>query len=319
MEGVGVEGAGWWRGGPSTVSERIRAARLRRALSGRRSETLYAEPLWGVLGNDARGGVRCGKRRRRPALPLLDSCLRGNDNDARGGRQALLVAGGEGPTRDGDGPDRLRANGFVKPPALDSRFRGNDDGGVRAGRRCWWREGEGPAAAGRPTSCALRTGFDRLRANGFVKRACLGFPLLRERRWRCRGRRECWLWEGESPAAAGRALREAPLRRVWGVGVAMGVWGGSAPPGARSPFDFPQDERTPTCPSGFLPRIGVRGRLCAGMTLGSAGTTRDVGDRRERAAVWRGLLFGHGNPAGAEELGIVFPAPGDLPNLDTQD
>ena len=112
-------------------------------------------------------------------------------------------------------------------PALDSRFRGKDDGGVRAGK-CWrsWG-GEGPAAAvravrepplrrvggvgdatgvwvgvprpaclwvhacagmtrvgvcgaagadggGGPPSSALRTGFDRLRANGLGKRAYYG-------------------------------------------------------------------------------------------------------------------------------------------------
>ena len=95
----------------------------------------------------------------------------------------------------GDGGAPRRA------PALGSRESGNDDGGCGGMR---WREGFGsgwgPALAGgrfanRPydrggahegggdagaaggggaPSCALRTGFDRLRANGFGKRACGG-------------------------------------------------------------------------------------------------------------------------------------------------
>ena len=46
-----------------------------------------------------------------------------------------------------------------RAPALDSRFRGNDDGGVRVGK-CWRCWGGGP--------------FDRLRANGIGERACDG-------------------------------------------------------------------------------------------------------------------------------------------------
>ena len=57
-----------------------------------------------------------------------------------------------------------------RAPALDSRFRGNDDGGVRAGRRCWWRRGKVPSLAGRPPSCALRTGFESLRVIGIANR-----------------------------------------------------------------------------------------------------------------------------------------------------
>ena len=52
----------------------------------------------------------------------LDSCLR--RNDARG----RSVTTGHG--------DALRLT-----PALDSRFRGNDDGGGRADMCCWWRRG----------------------------------------------------------------------------------------------------------------------------------------------------------------------------------
>ena len=94
---------------------------------------------------------------------------------------------------DGDAPRRA--------PALGSRESGNDDGGCGWMR---WREGlvsgwepalaggrfanrpydrggahegggdAGAAGGGRPPSSALRTGFDRVRANGFGKRACGG-------------------------------------------------------------------------------------------------------------------------------------------------
>ena len=130
---------------------------------------------WGV--GDAMGDR--GAPRRAP----LDSCLR--RNDARGGvRKGREV---------GTSP-RLA-------PALGSRESGNDDGGCGGMR---WREGlvsgwgpalaggrfsnrpydrggahegggdAGAAGGGGPPSCALRTGFDRLRANGFGKRACGG-------------------------------------------------------------------------------------------------------------------------------------------------
>ena len=46
-----------------------------------------------------------------------------------------------------------------RAPALDSRFGGNDDGGVRAGRRCWWRwalrqaQGERNCGGARAVGC----------------------------------------------------------------------------------------------------------------------------------------------------------------------
>ena len=52
---------------------------------------------------------------------------------------------------------------------------------------------------------------------------CPGFPRSRERRGGV-GRRGCWWRWVEGPAAAGRAVREPPLRQ--GVGEATGVWVG---------------------------------------------------------------------------------------------
>ena len=158
-----------------------------------------------------------------PRRAPLDSCLR--RNDARGGvREGREV---------GTSP-RLA-------PALGSRESGNDDGGCGGMR---WREGlvsgwgpalaggrfsnrpydrggahegggdAGAAGGGGPPSSALRTGFDRLRANGLGLRACdgvlaglgvgrrhaSGFLLMLEVEW------------GET---AGRRVR---ARRVHGVG-----------------------------------------------------------------------------------------------------
>ena len=118
-----------------------------------------------------------------PRRAPLDSCLR--RNDARGG------------VRDG----REVGTSPRLAPALGSRECGNDDGGCGGMR---WREGlvsgwgpalaggrfsnrpydrggahegggdAGAAGGGGPPSSALRTGFDRLRANGLGLRACDG-------------------------------------------------------------------------------------------------------------------------------------------------
>ena len=90
----------------------------------------------------------------------------------------------------------------------------------------------------------------------------------------------CWWCRGESPAAAGRALREAPLRCVGGVGDATGVGGGGAPPGVRAPFDFPEGERTP-------PHLCIH--VCAGMARArgpSTGSGRTEFARRAHYGVW---------------------------------
>ena len=134
----------------------------------------------------------------------------------------------------------------------------------RAGGGCWWCRGEGPAAAGRALREApLRRGVGSWRCDGSwwwggappLAPLDTGFRRYDDGDVRVGG--GCWWCRGESPAAAGRALREAPLRCVGGVGDATGVGGGGAPPGVRAPFDFPQGERTP-------PHLCVH--VCAGMT-----------------------------------------------------
>ena len=154
----------------------------------------------------------------------------------------------------GSGSDERR--GRRRAPALGSRFRENDDGGVRCGGGCWWRE-------------ALR---------------------------QAQGERNC----------------EARVRR--GVGDAMGD--GDAP--RRAPLD--------SC----LRRNDARGGVRAGggcrwweaLRQAQGERIRSVGVRRGggvRAAEGRGLLFGQGDPAGAEELGVVFPAAGDFSYLVSED
>ena len=108
----------------------------------------------------------------------LDTGFRQYDDGGCSGRQALWVAEAEVPACAGTtrrrGRVRLEAEAPPRlAPALGSRFRGKDDGGVRVGRRCWLRGGE--------------------------------VPLMRDGRF-------------------------AKRRGFGGVGVAMGVGGGVAPP-----------------------------------------------------------------------------------------
>ena len=100
-------------------------------------------------------------------------------------------------------------------------------------RRCVGRMGAA-GCAGPPSSAlrtgpssALRTGFDRLRANGVEERPCDGeWGGVRERRWGCVWVGEgCWWRWGESPAAAGRAVREPPLRGLGSGGSDRGLGG----------------------------------------------------------------------------------------------
>ena len=134
--------------------ERTREARLRWVWGlGWGTETPRAAPLWipafaGIrrCGRPPLGG-RCGRPPSRPS----GQASTGSGRTDLGG--APLVGSG-GWMGDGDAPRRA---------PLDSCLRRND-------------------ACGRPPSSALRTGFDRLRANGFGKRACGG-------EWGCDGGR----------------------------------------------------------------------------------------------------------------------------------
>ena len=120
----------------------------------------------------------------------LDSCLRRND--------ARL---GAGMTGDGDAASPRTCPGFLPP--RERRF-----GGVRADKCCWWRR-------------ALR------QAQG--ERICGGGQGNHEgcpygEVMACAGRRVLMVAEWEVPAAAGRAIRESPLRRGGGVGNAIRGW-----------------------------------------------------------------------------------------------
>ena len=231
---------------------------MRKALRQAQGERIWEGRVrWGV--GDAMGDGDAPRR-----VPL-DSCLR--RNDARGG------------VRDG----REVGTSPRLAPALGSRESGNDDGGCGGMR---WREGlvsgwgpalaggrfsnrpydrggahegggdAGAAGGGRPPSSALRTGFDRLRANGFGRGACGGVwgmrwgaetPRAAPLPWvpvftgttmgGVRAGKRWWWWrapfvcpQDRLRQAQGERTREAPLRRgVGGVGVPMGG-GCGAPP-----------------------------------------------------------------------------------------
>ena len=111
---------------------------------------------------------------------------------------------------------------------------------------CVLHGGRVAEASGLALGARVRVGgrapFDRLRANGFVGRACkggvvVGCPAPLDtgfRRYDDGGvygvSERLLVAEWEVPAAAGRAVREPPLRCVWGVGDATGVGGGGGPP-----------------------------------------------------------------------------------------
>ena len=154
-------------------------------------------------------GVRVRVGDAPPRAPALDSRFRGNDDGGVGARARGFVSGWgmhrpaplpwipafAGTTmgelargvrvRVGDAPPRA--------PALDSRFRGNDDGGVSARGSC---QGGGCTAP----------------------RPCPGFPLSRERRW---GNAD----SGSAPAVAFRGEMgtgrppsgRAQGERIWGA------------------------------------------------------------------------------------------------------
>ena len=162
-------------------------------------------------------------------------------------------------------------------PALGSRESGNDDGGCGGMR---WREGlvsgwgpalaggrfsnrpydrggahegggdAGAAGGGGPPSCALRTGFDRLRANGFGKRACGG-------EWGMR-------WGTETPP------RRAPLdSRFHGNDDGAGWWSARAGGGGvRVPLS--RDGRFANRPyDGVLAELGSRWGVVVGRRYSS--------------------------------------------------
>ena len=178
---------------------------------------------------------------------------------------------------------------------------------------------------------ACRRPFDRLRANGLGGRTYDGewgmrwggdAPRPAPRPWvpAFAGNDGGGVRAGVGPAAAGRALREAPLR--WGgVGSAgqsaVGCGGGeegvpppaphpAGPAAPRSPFDFPQGERPP------WPRrtLSVWVHAFAGMTrVGECG--KDEGCRWRRAPFDRLRANGLGGRTYDGEWGMRWG--GDAP------
>ena len=153
--------------------------------------------------------------------------------------------------------DGAGGGGAPRLAPLDTGFRRYDDGDVRANKCCWWRRGEGPAAAGRalreaPLRCVGGVGDATGVGGGDAPPLApldTGFRRYDDGDGRVG---QCWwLWRGEGPAAAGRALRETPLRRVGGVGDVTGVGGGDAPPLAPLDTGFRRyddgDERVGKC------------------------------------------------------------------------
>ena len=155
----------------------------------------FAGTTMGVCGSASAGGLGVGGPLRQDFTGRTDS-------------GSAPATGSWGCDGGGDAPRRA---------PLDTGFRRYDDGGVRVGK-CWrcWGGGGGP-------SSALRTRFDRLRANGLGVRALDG-------EWGMR-------WGRRRPAPRPSGYRLSPVRR-WGwvrVGKCWRCWGAGAP------FECPQD------------------------------------------------------------------------------
>ena len=138
----GVRGGGgcwWWGGeGPAAAGRAVREPPLRRGVA-------------------ARLGFGWGCAAQRPSGYRLSPVRRWGGV----GRRGMLVAVGWGSRCGGTGGSRTAPTtgswgydgglgwGAPRRAPLDTGFRRYDDEGVRGGGGCWWRWGEGPAAAGR--------------------------------------------------------------------------------------------------------------------------------------------------------------------------
>ena len=150
-------------------------------------------------------------------------------------------------------------------------------GGWRCDGECWWWECPSPLAP-------LDTGFRRYDDGDVRANKC------------------CWWRRGESPAAAGRALREAPLRCVGGVGDATGVGGGG-------PFDR---LRANWIPAFAGTTMGMCGPISAAGGVGVRVPLRRDGRfaKRPYDGVWgsgmrRGLVVGVPRPPSGYRLSPV--------------
>ena len=200
-----------------------------------------------TLGQGARVRVLCGGR---------DEGVRGDAG----------VAGGEGPPSSAlrTGPSSALRTGpsSALRTGPSSALRTGPSSALRTGPSSALRTGPSSALRTGPSS-ALRTGFDRLRANGSriaratASRGCEGGgDAPRHAPLDTGFRRYDDVGEFGVAGAGGDGWVGVPLRRdgrfanrpydgVWGTRRCDRVGGEVAPPGARSPFDFPQGERPP--------------------------------------------------------------------------
>ncbi len=209
--------------------------------------------------NDARGGVRaCGGSWWLRALRQAQGERNCEARLRRGGGRgcgagwwwgALRQAQGERTrgvgVRRGVGDAMGEGDAPRRAPALDSRFRGNDDVGGRVGGGCWWRRGESPAAAGR----ALREAPLRRGVGESGMRRGLVVGALRQ----AQGERISW----SAPTAG------------WGSrGCDGGWWGG--------PFDRLRANGIAVCACdgvGVGNATGGEGGVVAGPTLRGGGSS----------------------------------------------
>ena len=200
--------------------ERNREAALRRGVGDAMGEeTPRPAPLWipAFAGTTVGVGARVGKCWRcwgggppSSALRTGFDRLRANELGVRALRRGVGDAMG-----DGDAPRRA---------PLDTGFRRYDDGGVCGSASAGGVGVRGPlrqAQGERSRGAALRRGVGDAMGDGDDPRpAPLDTGFRRYDDGDVRGRQVLvWCWAGEGPAAAGRALREAPLQieRRWGL------------------------------------------------------------------------------------------------------
>ena len=255
----------WWRRGesPAAAGRALREAPLRRGVgeSGMRRGLVVGVPRPASVPpfECLRTGFDFPQGERTPPHLCIHVCAgmaRARGPSTGSGRTEFAwsapTAGWGSRRCDGAG-----GGGAPRLAPLDTGFRRYDDGDVRANKCCWWRRGESPAAAGRalrgaPLRCVGGVGDATGVGGGDAPPlAPLDTGFRRYDDGDVRVGKCWWLWRGEGPAAAGRALRETPLRRCGGVGDADGVGGGDAPPLAPLDTGFRRyddgDERVGKC------------------------------------------------------------------------
>ena len=165
--------------------------------------------------------------------------------------------------------------GALPGAPLDTGFRRYDDGGVRGRRGLLVAEGWGSRCGGTGDSRSAPT----VGWGGVPRPAHLWIPAFAGTTMAGVRVSECCWCRAGGPALAGRALREAPLRRGVGVGSAKGVGDGGAPP---IPLWIP---------------------AFAGMTREGGPLRQAQGERIREAPLWWGVAREGGVPACAGATG----------------